>query len=123
MNMNLYTHNLFVLHLSPGTIKIKLLQFYLNGIDHFSSLFPMKMNLIIRLNRFRVFYTIHYRLIYSSGTDLVKVFNYFDPVGYVKETSVPEFEINTRNETFQNMVIHAEESFFYFYKSTSNIFK
>ena len=121
--MNLYTHNLFVLHLSPGTIKIKLLQFYLNGIDHFSSLFPMKMNLIIRLNRFRVFYTIHYRLIYSSGTDLVKVFNYFDPVGYVKETSVPEFEINTRNETFQNMVIHAEESFFYFYKSTSNIFK
>jgi len=101
MNMNLYTHNLFVLHLSPGTIKIKLLQFYLNGIDHFLSLLPMKMNLIIRLNKFRVFYSIYYRLIYSSGKDLVNVFNYFDPVGYVKETSVPEFEINNEMRLFR----------------------
>ena len=68
------------------------------------------------INRFNLFGNYKnkvFRLIYISDIDIDNAFNFFDPVGFVKETYVPEIKIITQNKTFQNMVIHAEESFFY----------
>ena len=113
MKMKFYTYTIFILFLLPETKKILQMRFYLPEIDHFMFFLEKGLNLISRMNLFGIYNIKDLRQIYISANDFVNVFNFFDPVGFVKVTYVPELRINTQKKTFQNMVNHAEESFFY----------
>ena len=113
MKMKFYTYTIFILFLLPETKKILQMRFYLPEIDHFMFFLEKGLNLISRMNLFGIYNIKDLRQIYISANDFDNVFNFFDPVGFVKVTYLPEIRIYVQNKTFQNMVNHAEESFFY----------
>ena len=112
MKLHFYTYKIYVLFLLLEEKKIIKERFYLPEIDHFLSFLETGINLINRMYLFGINKIKDFRQIYISGYDFVNVYNFFDPVGFVKVTYVPELRINTQKKTFQNMVNHADESFF-----------
>ena len=113
MKLHFYTYKIYVLFLLLEEKKIIKERFYLPEIDYFLLFLERGIDLINRFNLFGNYKNKVFRLIYISDIDIDNAFNFFDPVGFVKETYVPEIKIITQNKTFQNMVNHAEESFFY----------
>jgi len=100
MKVKLFTHIFFVCYLSKVVIKIKINQFYLPGIDHFLSGFPIKMNRKNPYSLIDIFEIVHGRIIHISVIYLVKMFNSFDLQNFKTENHIPEFEIITLKKTF-----------------------
>ena len=111
--MKFYTSNLLDLFLSPGAIKIKILQYFLPGIDHFLSDFRVKLERRNSFNVFNNFKIVQCRIIQSSVVNLVKVFNFIDLFIFEKAIYIHEIEIITFKNTFQDVENHAEKFFLY----------